>query len=283
MKRSFFFFVVFIAVIFSSCDKVKNPYGVKTTVVTPSGKVRKVLLEDYTGHLCPNCPAAAQTAQTIKGIYGRRLVIMSVHAGNFSVPGVTPYTYDFRTSVGDAYYNFFIPSYFPIGMVNRMGFPVTQQWKDYSNWGTIVDSLMAKAPDADIQITNTYTTSSRLLNTIVSCKFLNLLTSGTYKLVVLLTEDSIQNAQKDKNLIPPDNLTYYHRDVLRDVITTTAWGDSIATGPIAAGDSIVKTYQYTLPATFKGMAPVASQCYLVAYVYNASTYQIIQVEEEKIQ
>jgi len=266
----------------SSCDKVKDPYGVKSTGVTPTGKVRKVLLEDYTGHLCTNCPPAAQTAQTIKGIYGSRLVIMAVHAGFYANTSAAPYNYDFTTAIGDIYFNQFGISSNPIGMVNRKDYP-GNHLKNVSDWGSIVDSLMAKAPDADIQITNNYNSSSRVLNTTVSCKFLNLITSGTYNLVVLLTEDSIQNAQKDASQTPPDILNYYHRDVLRDGITTANWGDSLKTGPIAAGDSIVKTYQYTLPATFKGMAPVSSHCHVVAYVYNASTYEIMQVEEKKIQ
>jgi len=274
--------LLLLPLLYSSCDKVKDPYGVQSTVVTQTGKVRNVLLEDYTGHLCTNCPPAAQTAQTIKGKYGSRLVIMAVHAGFYANTSAAPYNYDFTTAIGDIYFNQFGISSNPIGMVNRKDYPLNHL-KNFSDWGNIVDSLMAKAPDADIQITNTYNTSSRQLNTSVSCKFLNLITSGTYKLVVLLTEDSIQNAQKDASQTPPDVLTYWHRDVLRDGITTTNWGDSLKTGPIAAGDSIVKAYQYTVPATFKGMAPVTSRCRVVAYVYNSTTYEILQVEEKKLQ
>ena len=54
------------------------------------------------------------------------------------------------------------------------------------------------------------------------------------------------------------------------------------TGLVAAGDTAVKTFQYTLPANFKGKIPQEKYCYVVAYVYDASTYEIIQVEEKKI-
>ena len=128
-----------LPLLFSSCDKVKDPYGVKSNGGgTPAAKVRKVLLEDYTGHLCTNCPPAAQTAQTIKGIYGNRLVIMAVHAGFYAQVNPAPYGYDFTTAIGDIYLNQFGISNNPIGMVNRRGYPANHL-KNYSDWGTLVD------------------------------------------------------------------------------------------------------------------------------------------------
>jgi hypothetical protein len=271
---------------FSSCDKVKDPYnatggGDTTTVV----KVRKVLLEDYTGHKCGNCPDAAVTAQTIKSTYGERLVIMAVHAGFFANVGAVPFNYNFKTTPGTDYDNFFGNGAAgnPNGLINRVDYPASTHIKNYGNWGTIVATLMAKAPDAYIEISNNYNSGTRVLNTTVNTEFLNMLT-GTYKLVVLLTEDSIVKPQKF--YVPAkDSLTYVHHHVLRDAISSTSWGDVIATGSVAAGDTVVNTFIYTLPATFpttSGIAPNENKCYVVAFVYDATTYEVIQVEEKKI-
>ena len=154
-----------------------------------------------------------------------------------------------------------------------------------SSWSTIVDSLLALQPDADIEITNNYNSTTRVLNTSVRTEFLNPL-NGNYKIVLLLTEDSIIKPQTDysKPAGQQDVLNYVHRHALRDGITTS-WGDALISGPIAVGDTAIKSYSYTLPATFpltNGIAPNENLCYVIAYVYDAATYEVVQVEEKKI-
>ena len=110
--------------------------------------------------------------------------------------------------------------------------------------------------------------------------------TGTYKLMVVLTEDSIVKPQTDYSKPPgqQDVLNYVHRHVLRGALTSTSWGDSLTTN-VAAGDSITKSINYTLPATFpatNGIAPNENLCYVIAYIYNAATYEVVQVEEQKI-
>ena len=126
-------------------------------------------------------------------------------------------------------------------MVNRQGYPTNTHIKAYGNWGTIVDSLMLKAPDAYIKITNNYNSSSRILNTTIRTEFLSLL-SGSYKLCVLLTEDSIVNPQSDYSQPVGQQtvLNYIHHHVLRAAISSTSWGDVIAPTGTAVGDTSVK-------------------------------------------
>ncbi len=273
-----------IIFIFSSCEKVKNPYAKNTS---PGGGptetlVRKILIEDYTGHTCGNCPAAAVTIETIKALYPGQIISMSVHVENFALPGQPPFNDDFRTTVGNDYDVFFKPTGFPIGMVNRKDYSSGGQWKDVAKWQTIIDTLAKRAPDADIKITNNYNTSSRVLTTSIRSKFLSAL-GGKYKLAVLLTEDSIIAPQKDYSKAPNvDILNYVHHFVLRNTISSTSFGDDLNSQSVAVGDSIIKPYTYTLPATYKGRVPNENQCYVVAYIYDASTYEIIQADQKKI-
>ena len=75
MVRSFYI-LIFLGLLLVSCDKIETPnqkppavYNcispltqiVKTNTTTSN--FRKVLLEDYTGHTCPNCPRAAESAE----------------------------------------------------------------------------------------------------------------------------------------------------------------------------------------------------------------------------
>lgn len=47
---------------------------------------RVVLLEDYTGQKCPNCPDGARIIEQLQEQYGQRFIAVSIHAGNFAVP-----------------------------------------------------------------------------------------------------------------------------------------------------------------------------------------------------
>lgn len=268
----------------ASCEKIDKPYvattgGGDTTEV----KVRKVLIEDFTGQKCGNCPGAASTIQTIKGIYGEKVLSIAVHANFYSVPAAAPYTYDFRTNEGNDYDAFFAPPNFPNGLINRRGYP-SGHWKAVAKWADTVAALLAIPPDAWLEIDNSYNSTTRVLNTTIKTEFLNAMT-GTFKLAVMLIEDSIVKPQYFTGPPGYDKLDYVHRHVLRDGITSS-WGDIIKTGAVAAGDSVISTYQYTLPATFpatNGIAPDVNHCYVIAYIYDATTYEVIQAEEKKIQ
>lgn len=274
------------SIMLSSCEKIKNPYLPATTTGgdTADIKVRKLLMEEFTGHKCGTCPPGAQTINTLIGQHGEKMIAVAIHAGFYATVGTAPYTADFQCNEGDDYYNFFGVSVNPIGMVNRRNYP-NSHLKNVSEWGGVIDTVLAVAPDADLKITNTYNSSTRVLNSSVRCEFLKPL-NGTYKIVLLLTEDSIVAPQKDYNATPQDVLNYVHRHMLRDGITTS-WGDPLVSGTIAAGDTVVKTFNYTLPANFNGIVPDENHCHVVAYIYDADPlspayYEVMQAEEEKI-
>ena len=91
-------------ILLSGCDIVEPPYTVSSTgePVNPGpGALRKVLLEDFTGHQCGNCPSAAYLAQELKDLYGDQLIIYAAHVGSYAFPDITPYLYDFRCVTGN--------------------------------------------------------------------------------------------------------------------------------------------------------------------------------------
>jgi len=59
--------ILFIAFAFSivitSCDVLEGPFDEQVNNNIDTTKpLRKILLEDYTGHTCGNCPCAAEEA-----------------------------------------------------------------------------------------------------------------------------------------------------------------------------------------------------------------------------
>lgn len=265
---------------------MEYPYTPPTPVNVNSDtvqKVRKVILEEFTGHTCGNCPTAAKSATGLKNIHGDKLVLLTIHEGFFALPQAPPFTYDFRTATGTAYGSFFGVIQHPMALVNRIDYPANNHLKTPGNWSSLIDSLLDVPVEAFISMENDFNEATKILDCNIRIDVLRPLT-GTFNLVVLLMEDSIQKAQIDYD-VPNDTVQdYWHRHILRANITG-AWGDSVLTDP-QEGDTLLKNYSYSVPADFKGYPVHTDQCFVIAYLYDATppapTYRILQAEETKI-
>ncbi|MBK6640702.1 MAG: Omp28 family outer membrane lipoprotein [Bacteroidetes bacterium] len=267
---------LFALLTFQSCDEVEAPYKEDIIVV---GGDRKVLVEDYTGHKCGNCPRAAKALHDLKDVYGDRLIIMTVHAGGFATvfpPSAPYYTYDFRTPEGTELDSDFGISAIgnPNGMVNRRQVNGNYVLSSTSWLGEISNVLGDASPaPVKIEIENTFDVTSRTLQTEINSEFVNSL-GGAHKLCVFLVEDSIINWQKDYDASPEDIPDYVHRDVLRTSMNGT-YGDAIAN--TSAGTIDTKNYSKTLDATWN-----ENNMKVISFVYNEVTKEIIQVEEHEV-
>jgi len=293
MKKIVFIPLTFVLAIgLTSCDFVNIPDQPGSVIDTTSSTVvRKVLVEDYTGHKCTACPAAAIVANSLTATNGENVVVIGVHAGFFASPTTsgTQYLEDFRTSAGTTYDTYFGISNIgnPNGMINRKYYTssTTAHVLSYGTWATEVAIELAKPALAKLEIVSSYNTSTQMLTCNVNSTFLyDTLTGGPYKLIVLATQDSITADQLDAGVYVP---TYIHRHVLRDNLNGT-WGENLVTGSIVANAVINKSYNYTFPATYPAAGGtsatsfVASRCHIVAFIYNDVTKEVIQVEEVKL-
>jgi hypothetical protein len=273
---------VFVVLAFASCDKVEGPYKKNTTGGggNDTTLVRKVFVEDYTGHKCGNCPRASKALYDLKAIYGDRLIIMAVHAGTFATVfpvGAPFYTYDFRTPVGNELDTDFGISTAgnPNGMVNRRqvngSYIVSStQWAD-----EVATVLSSTDPvPASITIGTTYNSVTRELQADINTKFFEDL-SGTYRLSVYMLEDSIVNWQKDYDVTPNDVPDYVHLEVLRGSMNGT-YGDVVAS--TAAGSESNFTFNATLGTDWN-----ENKMYVVAFLHNDATKEIIQVEQKHVE
>ena len=172
-----FFSAAVVMLLTMSCDKIEGPFiesggsGGGTT----SGEVKKVLIEDFTGHTCGNCPRAAETAVNLQQLYGEQVVVIAVHMGFFAKPksnADSSYAADFRTTMGadlDAHFNI-DPTGLPKGMVSRTEIGGSLLLS-YSAWGSATQALVPLAPDVKIDISNSYESSTRTVTTQVISNF----------------------------------------------------------------------------------------------------------------
>ena len=265
-----------LSITLGGCDIIDPPY--KQQVGQGGTADRKVLLEDFTGHTCVNCPTAALLGQNLKNFYGNRLILMAVHAGYFARPQSAPFNADYRSQAGEAWDQFFNISANgnPNALINRQRNNTFWHFPPGS-WSTKLAEVMQGEAPARIELTTNYNTTSRQLGISAKTTFLTAL-QGNYILQVCLVEDSLVSAQRnnDPNAgATPVIENYVHRHVLREAVNGI-WGDQILSNP-KTGNSATKTYQLTLPQAYRHQ-----HCSVVVFVYDAETYEILQVEEKHL-
>lgn len=262
----------------ASCDYVEFPDNTATGGGQPvDGPARKVLLEDLTGHTCPNCPAATDVALGLHALYGEDLIIVGVHASAFADPAAPPFETDFRTLAGEEYLTTFGVTGLPAGLINRRPFSGSIIVGD-GNWGSAVAEIINTPAEVEVIFDAvSYNTGTNTVSMTLKVVPVVALT-GDHNLTIYLTEDSVVDAQIDNRVSPPNVLDYLHRHVLRGNVNST-WGQTVVSGSAAAGDTITVTHDYVLPANVL----VPGHCGLVAYMYRTDTYEVLQAEEAKIE
>ncbi len=270
------------AFILSSCDKVEPPFKDTITFQTKD-TTRNVLLEEFTGHLCVNCPGAAEEVHNLQKIYGENLIVISVHAGFFAQTQSPPFDTDYTTTMGDALNSQFNVQSYPKGLVSRIVSHGSYK-KDVSEWSFYVDSLINLKPAALIELSTSYNSSNRELEVEVSGTVLSML-QGDYNLSVVITEDSIVSAQKnnDSQLGPtPEIPDYVHMHMLRGAVNGP-WGETYFSGPKDSLDALpFRQYSFTLDAAWD-----ENNCHIIAFIYRSDNnagneYEVIQVDKAAV-
>lgn len=247
---------------------IKTDGGVTPDTIVDTTKVRArmaVLIEDFTGQRCTNCPKAAEEIENLVAQYGDSLVIgVGIHSGTFGFAG-NDRIVGFMTDTGNEYYNYWGIQSQPSGVVNRR--PDQKGGGSfYTAWGTMTYNETSTLAPIALSVDNTYDEATRQLTIRTSAIGCTDKGSTKGKLQLWLTEDSIVALQS-----MPDgsyNYNYMHEHVFRDAVNGT-WGEDIS---VAEGDTTLTTHTYTLKDNW-----VAKNVSVVAFVYNdAGVQQVVK-------
>lgn len=278
--------VVILVFTWSACDKVDEPLqlvneqDINLDLDLPFDSVvithKQVLLEDFTGHKCVNCPGAAINAHNIAEENDHKLIIYSVHAGYYAVPDETGnYTADFRCETGNEIFNSYVITGWPAGTVNRVEFDGNEILGG-GDWEAAVNTELEKENVIDMTLKNYYDPDKNEVTVIVASTFLQQL-DGKYNLVVLIVEDHLLSWQKNNEpgIGPtPDWENYEQRNVIRDGISSTFGSYFTADGTITIGETYETPFSYTLNDEW-----VTENCNIISYIIHEETGEILQVAE----
>jgi len=235
----------------------------------PSGN-RVVLLEEFTGKGCTNCPRGSRELDNLLTQFPDNLVAVSLHAGFFANPQFFPLgTYDLRTDEGEFIIDYLSqPIGYPSGVVNRT--PISGEMQlGLNQWASAITAAIQVPPAIELSIVKTYDAVTRQLVVTVNGIGKEAL-SGDVRISIMLTESGIIDAQDDFEAggIVPD---YVHKHVLREMLTPAA-GASVLTG-ITTGQTFSQTYTTTLDASW-----VADDMEIIAFtsLVNGSDFPVLQ-------
>ena len=254
--------LVAVALMMVACEDLS--LDERLTFVEPPEAGRAVLIEDYTGQYCVNCPRATDEIERLVEQYGDSVVIaVAIHSGPFSkLKGEPSPLY---TEVGDQYFNKWNLLGQPVGLVDRLygGMPFS-----FMDWGGGVNyELSFKAPVTFLTAAAFDSGTRQASVQVQTIGIDSLRVNG--KLQVWLIEDSIDSFQS----MPDGSMQehYNHMHVFRASVNDP-WGDDLSIGH---GEVAVNDYSITLDSSW-----VAEHCSVVTFLYDAGGVR--QVSKTKL-
>jgi len=239
-----------------------------------SDSERKVLIEEFTGVQCVNCPDGSAEIQNLIALHGENLIAVSIHSGYFSTPNPEN-KYDFRTADGDAIATLLgEPQSFPSAVIDRKLFAgENERQLSKQSWAGYIQKELAEAPKFNISMESDFDEASRNLNvkvTVVPLENVN----EELNLSVLLTEDDIVDTQLTLAGKIPD---YKHKHVFRRVLTNEVGGVSLGNS-FVKGQNVTKDFSVTIPSEWK-----EDDCHVVSFVHKVGEdLDVLQAEQVKM-
>lgn len=240
----------------SSCDTVNEED--RLIYVKPASVARNVLIEDFTGQRCVNCPNATDEIEHLQQFYGADTVIaVGIHSGPFAKTsrGVP---YSLYTEEGDEYFNYWRVESQPKGVIDRKG------TSEYPTWSSLVREELSFTAPVSLSASTEYIDETRELRVMVNSEGIDGNTTGN--LQVWLIENGIVDFQ-----YMPDgsvNREYTHNHVFRRSVNGT-WGTAYN---ITEGQRRDDSFTCTLDEGWK-----PENMAVVVFVYNnAGVQQVIQ-------
>lgn len=245
MWKNKYIILLLLALMAVACSHIDE--SEQLIYVKPESVKRVVLLEDFTGQRCVNCPKGTEVIEQLQQTYGdSAFIAVGIHGGPLGFAGNAKYE-GLATDEGDAYYNHWKLEYQPVGLVNRHGAV------NYTDWAGAVKDELTKAAPLEMKM------SAQAESGQIKVRLEEFGTDGqtTGKLQVWITEDQITGMQ-----MMPDgtaNTSYVHNHVLRAVVNGL-WGDDFT---ISEGEQKEQTMMTAIEQGWN-----VKNLSVVAFVYN---------------
>ncbi|HXS35572.1 MAG TPA: Omp28-related outer membrane protein [Flavipsychrobacter sp.] len=294
MKKASILLTFFVSVILFGCKEIGPPidfgHGAQHIDTTYVGSVespqpRNVMIEEFTGVYCPNCPAGHAILESIQHTDTGRVVIAGLYIigppqtdpvpSLTSIPGISDSSFQtvVATTIGNSIYGGI--GSLPSAGIDRVNYSSLGMLLDRSVWGSTVDTRLTVPTIVNLYLTSTYDTGSKAASVIFKAAFTQAI-SGKVQINIGIIENNIINAQEDQTQV---DTFYVQNHVLRDMITTPATGTPILNSVSSIEAGRVFQSQFTYKITNPTWVP--SNCKVFAFMTD-STQQVMQAVETSL-
>ena len=230
------------------------------SITTAKGFVKNLLIEDYTGTWCVNCPRVTYAIEQAKN-QSDKVVSVGIHNDA-----------EMMMDKVSVLINEFGISGYPTARLNRVN-----NWVDDVN--NIEGALNLTGYGADLGLAINSNISGSNIEATIKIGFENTL-SKSLKLVIYLTEDGlIYNQSNSTDYYGGEHtlIDFEHNDVLRAIFT-----DHLGE-PIPSSETIADTvFEFSINEEIPAIVANNDHLHLVAFVTDATTNEVINVREVKV-
>lgn len=259
----------------SACDNIESNERWEEKV--PVEIKKNVLIEDFTGQNCVNCPAATDVIHQLQqGAAGAHIIAVGIHGGSMSY-SIDKLPFGLATAIGETYNKDWGVSSWPSGMVDRQGGLL-----EFTAWPSAAASRLQLDPAVDMQLSTAFdgnASDTQWGKAEITVK-LSELQAGALEnayVNVWITEGNIVARQTKPE--GSDN-AYVHQHVLRDVLTP-AYGEKVLSQD--AEGMATCTFSYDIPKTYgRSSKTDVLNMTVVAFVTKGEKGEVMQAEEARI-
>lgn len=237
------------AMLFASCDDIAE--SDRLIEVPPIKASRAILVEEFSGQYCLNCPTGAETLDKIMDTYGAdSVIVVSLHAGPKSLI-ISESEGGLATDFGGQVYEMLNAGDLPFAVFDRK-----YSHSNYNRFWLPYAAVALQAPTPlDMSVDNSYDDATRTVTVTVTAQSSEEVSGN---LNVWLTEDGIVAKQRMPD--GEDVEDYVHNHIFRTSATPLA-GDAVS---VDWDSPLTKTYEIRLDSKWK-----AENTAVVAFVANA--------------
>lgn len=223
---------------------------------------RRVLIEDFTGQSCTNCPDAHQVIRDLQAQYGEQVIAVAIHAGHFGIAeGSNPTFVGLMQPEGNSYADYWQVASYPAGVINR-----TSGVLKHTDWAAYSRTALMGEPTMQIIVSDSLSADSTML-TIHTEIMPQADAEGMLQLWI--TESHITAPQLQAGTLVP---IYTHNHVYRASVNGL-WGEEVS---LTHGTTHKTIHSIALSDNWD-----ISNLSIVAFVYNDPD-GVLQVTEHHI-
>lgn len=280
IKSLIFTFLAAVVVMFAACDVVPEDDRLVEVPLNPSD--RTVLLIEFTGNSCVNCPGAAMVAHEMIELVPENIVVVGMHPEGISYTDPIIPTVDLRSKEAMEYLSFYggsVSTGLPVGVVNGRKFDDTYL-QGSSKWTAQVFAQREIAPDCLVKLEHS---EENGIHTVVAQLDPQVDMGYDVSLQYWLIESNIVGPQAISGALKSSYLekypdaqmghssvnNYEHNHVFRGALNGL-WGEEL--GKLAETKEV--SCIFAVDAKY-----VVDNCSVVAVLINTETKEVVQTAE----